>query len=167
MKLYLSTFTWLIIHKKTSGYMDQVNNKLLQIRWFVSTNQTTILLWGIQIVIPTALQKEMLMKLCTGHLVITKCQERAKQCVWWPRIGKHIEEEAQKCLVYSQFCHQKVEPLQHILLTNFPDYPWQRVAANFFAWKDNYLILVDFYFHYIKMSNKMKFYNFICSDTIH
>ena len=66
----------------------------------------------------------------------------------------------------SRFCHQNVELLQYILLTNFPDYPWQRVAANFFTWKDNYLILVDFYFHYIKMSNKkMKFYNFIFSDT--
>ena len=73
----------------------------------------------------------MLVKLCTGHLGITKYLERVKQCVWWPKIGKHIEEEAQKCLVCSQFCYQNVEPLQYILLTKFPDYSSQRVAANF------------------------------------
>ena len=39
-------------------------------------------------------------------------------------IGKHVEEEVQKCLVCSQFCHQNVEPL---FPTNFPDYPWQKL----------------------------------------
>ena len=47
-----------------------------------------------------------------------------KQSIWWPRFGKHIEEEVQKYLICSQFHHQNVEPL---LLTNFPDYPWQRL----------------------------------------
>ena len=90
------------------------------------------------------------MKLHTGHLGITKCQERAKQSVWWPRIGKHIEEEVQKCLVCSQFWQQNVEPL---LPTNFPDYPWQKVAADLFTWKGtNYLILVDYYSRYIEIS---------------
>ena len=112
--------------------------------------QSGLLLRGSRIVIPTALQKEILMKLHTGHLGITKCQERAKQSVWWPRIGKHIEEEVQKCLVCSQFRQQNVEPL---LPTNFPDYPWQKVAADLFTWKGTkFLILVDYYSRYIEMS---------------
>ena len=82
------------------------------------------------------------MKHHTGHLGITKCQERAKQSKWWPRIRKHIEEEVQKCLVCSQFHHQNTEPL---IPTNFPDYPWQKVAADLFMWKGtNYLIVVDY-----------------------
>ena len=90
------------------------------------------------------------MKLHTGHLGITKCQERAKQFVWWLRIGKHIEEEVQKCLVCSQSRKQNVESL---LPTNFPDYPWQKVAADLFTLKGtNYLILVDYYSRYIEMS---------------
>ena len=112
--------------------------------------QSGLLLRGSRIVIPTALQKEILVKFHTGHLGITKCQERVKQSVWWPRIGKHIEEEVQKCLVCSQFWQQNVEPL---LPTNFPDYPWQKVAADLFTWKGtNYLILVDYYSRYTEMS---------------
>ena len=113
--------------------------------------QSRLPLSGSHIVIPTDLQKAILEKLHTEHLGITKCQERVKQCVWWPRIGKHVEEEVQKCLVCSQFCHQNVEPL---FPTNFPDYPWQKVAADLFTWKDtNSLILADYYSHCIKMSN--------------
>ena len=90
------------------------------------------------------------MKLHTGHLGITRCQEKAKQSVWWPRIGKHIEEEVQKCLVCSQSWQQNVESL---LPTDFPDYPWQKVAADLFTWKGtNYLILVDYYSCYIEMN---------------
>ena len=113
--------------------------------------QCGLFLQGSRIVIPTALQKEILVKLHTGYLDITKCQERAKQSVWWPRIGKHTEEEVQKCLVCSQFWQQNVEPL---LLTNFPDYFWQKVAADLLTWKGtNYLILVDYYSRYIERAN--------------
>ena len=63
--------------------------------------QNGLLFQGSHIVIPPALQKDVLVKLHTGHLGITKCQQRAKQSVWWPKIGKHIEEEVQKCLVCS------------------------------------------------------------------
>ena len=112
--------------------------------------QSGLLLRGSRIVIPPALQKEVLVKLHAGNLGITKCQQRAKQSVSWPKIGKHIEEEVQKCLVCSQFRHQNVEPL---IPTNFPDYPWQKVAADLFTWKGtNYLILVDYYSRYIEMS---------------
>ena len=52
-----------------------------------------LLLRGSRIVIPPALQKDILSKIHAGHIGITKCQERAKQSVWWPRIRKQIEEE--------------------------------------------------------------------------
>ena len=83
-------------------------------------------------------------------LGITKCQERAKQSVWWPRIRQQIEEMVQKCLVCSQYRRQNAEPL---IPTSFPDYPWQKVAADLFTWKNNnYLILVDYYSRYMEMS---------------
>ena len=91
--------------------------------------QSGLLLRGSGIVIPSALRKDILVKLHTGHLGITKCKERVKQSVWWPKIGKHIEEEVQKCLVCSQYHHQSIEPL---IPTSFPDYPWQKVVADLF-----------------------------------
>ena len=78
--------------------------------------QSGLLLRGSRIVIPPALRKYILVKLHTGHSGITKCKERAKQSVWWPNIGKHIEE-VQKCLVCSQYRHHSVEPL---IPTRFP-----------------------------------------------
>ena len=112
--------------------------------------QEGLLLRGSRIVIPPVLQKDMLAKIHTGHLGITKCQERAKQSVWWPRIRQQIEEMVQKCLVCSQYRRQNAEPL---IPTSFPDYPWQKVAADLFTWKNNnYLILVDYYSRYMEMS---------------
>ena len=114
--------------------------------------------------ISQALRKEALAKLHTGHLGITKCQERAKQSVWWPRIRKHIEE-VQKYLMCSQFHHQTVEPL---IPTNFPDYPWQKVAAELFTWKGtNYLICSSLILLSLNQNEQTEFYNFIFCDTTH
>ena len=65
--------------------------------------QSGLLLQGSRIVIPTVLWKEILVKLHTGHLGITKCQERAKQSVWWPRIRKYIEERYRNVLCAVSF----------------------------------------------------------------
>jgi len=45
--------------------------------------QEGLLLRGSCIVIPPSLRKDIMQKLHTGHLGITKYQERAKQSVWW------------------------------------------------------------------------------------
>ena len=56
----------------------------------------------------------------------------------------------QKCFVCSQYRRQNAEPL---IPTSFPDYPWQKVAADLFTWKNtNYLILVNYYSRYMEMS---------------
>ena len=54
-------------------------------------------------------------------------------------------------------CMQSVSPTEcraePLIPTSFPDYPWQKVAADLFTWKNNnYLILVDYYSRYMEMS---------------
>ena len=51
-----------------------------------------LLLRGSRIIIPPQLQKEVLQRIHNGHLGITKCRERAKQSVWWPRISEELTE---------------------------------------------------------------------------
>lgn len=45
-----------------------------------------------RIVIPVTLRKEVLTKIHTGHLGIEKCQNRAKQVMYWPGMYAQIEE---------------------------------------------------------------------------
>ena len=109
-----------------------------------------LLLRGTRIVIPQSIRTEILQKLHSGHQGITKCCDRAKQSVWWPGISKQIEETVQKCLRCCQHLTQRAETL---LPTVFPDYLWQKVEVDLFAFKgSSYLLLIDYYSRYVEMS---------------
>ena len=88
-----------------------------------------LLLRGNRLVIPQSLRSEMLQKLHTGHQGISKCRQRGLQSVWWPAISKDIEETISCCMVCCKTRYQHAEPL---LSSDFPDYPWQRVASDLF-----------------------------------
>ena len=100
--------------------------------------------------IPQSLQSEMLHKLHAGHQGISKCRQRALQSVWWPAIGKDIEEIISRCRVCCMTRFQHAEPL---LSSDFPDYPWQRVASDLFEWKKSkYLLVIDYYSRYFEIA---------------
>ena len=109
-----------------------------------------LLLRGNRLVIPQSLQSEMLHKLHAGHQGISKCRQRALQSVWWPAIGKDIEETISCCRVCCMTRFQHAEPL---LSSDFPDYPWQRVASDLFEWKKSkYLLVIDYYSRYFEIA---------------
>ncbi|BES97121.1 Hypothetical Protein NTJ_09935 [Nesidiocoris tenuis] len=56
-----------------------------------------LLLMNNRIVIPRSLQPEILQKLHSGHLGVTKCRSLAKATVWWPGISTHIEKQIADC----------------------------------------------------------------------
>ena len=92
----------------------------------------------------------MLHKLHAGHQGISKCCQWALQSVWWPTISKDIEETINRCVVCCKARYQHAEPL---LSSDFPDYPWQRVASDLFEWrKSKYLLVIDYYSHYIEIA---------------
>lgn len=98
-----------------------------------------LLLRGYRLVIPQSLQSETLNKLHAGHQGIRKCRQWASQSVWWPAIGKDIEETINRCRACCTARFQDVEPL---LSSDFSDYPWQHVAPDLFEWKKSkYLLL--------------------------
>jgi len=109
-----------------------------------------LLLRGNRLVIPPALRKEILAKIHSGHQGATKCRARARQSVWWPGLGKELEDLISNCTVCCRHSNQHAEPL---LPSAFPDHPWQKVATDLFEWKKtNYLIVVDYYSRYIEMA---------------
>ena len=85
--------------------------------------------------------EEILVKLHTGHLDITKWRNNLYG-------GQELEQEVQKCLVCSQFCQQNVcRTITSDLITL-----GKRLKPICSLEGTNYLILVDCYPHYTEMS---------------
>ena len=109
-----------------------------------------LLLRRNRIVIPPTLRPEIQKKLHSGHQGMTKCNERAKQSVWWPGIRKDLNDLVENCTICCKHRPQHVEPL---MPTPLPDRPWQRVATDLFEWKkSSYLLVVDYYSRFIEIA---------------
>ena len=110
-----------------------------------------ILLRGNRLIIPSSLRPEIIEKLHSGHQGFTKCQQQAKDSVWWPGIKKDIEEKVSKCIVCSKHRLNHVEPL---LPSPFPNRPWEKVGTDIFEWRNSsYLLVIDYYSCYIEVAN--------------
>ena len=106
---------------------------------------------GSRIVIPTPLRKEILAQLHTGHQGITKCRERARQSVWWPGIGKQLQDLIQHCPVC---CQERLQPAEPLIPSEFPSLPWETVATDLFYWKEStYLLVVDYFSRFIEIAH--------------
>ena len=58
-----------------------------------------ILLKGGRLVIPPSLCPDIIEKLHAGHQGFIKCQQWAKESVWWPQIRKDIDLRVTKCII--------------------------------------------------------------------
>ena len=87
-----------------------------------------LLLFDSRIFIPSSLRLEMLTRLHDGHQGVTRTKARARQAIWWPGIGRQIEETMTSCTTCTREQIARVEPLKPTLL---PDLPWQRVGTDF------------------------------------
>ena len=83
---------------------------------------SNLLLRCARIVIPQSLQQQMLARLHCGYQSITKCQQRARQSIWWPGISSDIDAMISKCLICCKYKKQNADPLKP---TPFPVYPMQ------------------------------------------
>ena len=113
-----------------------------------------VLLKSSRVVIPSSMHLEVLDKIHEGHQGITKCRERAKQAVWWPGLSKQIQDMVENCRVCLQHKVNHPEPLNP---TPFPECLWQELGADFFQCQScDYLIVVDYYSHYIEVAAMTK-----------
>ena len=89
---------------------------------------------------------DILNKIHTGHLGITKCRERARTLVWWPGMSKQVEDLVKNCQVCIKQRQNKAEPLISSVL---PERPWQNICADLFELNGKtYLIVVDYFSRY-------------------
>ena len=109
-----------------------------------------LLLRGRRMIIPATLQKEILQRIHTGHLGITKCREHARQSVWWPGLSTQLSQLIKSCKECCKEQSQRALPLHPSPL---PDLPFQKVGTDLFEWKKKtYLLIVDYFSRFIEIS---------------
>ena len=96
--------------------------------WNCLTVIEKLLFYNTHVVIPQALKPEMLLKLHTGHMGVTKTLLRAQQSMWYPRITVDIKNMIRQCNHYQ--VHKNVQKAELLIPHSLPDQPWQRVDIN-------------------------------------
>ena len=109
-----------------------------------------------QLVIPTAMRRDMLNLIHESHLGIEKCKSRARAILFWPGMSNDIYEKVSKCATCATYKmkNQKEPMIAH----RIPDRPWQKLGTDLCEHKGkNYLVVVDYYSKFIEtalLSNK-------------
>ncbi|XP_056006744.1 uncharacterized protein K02A2.6-like [Ostrea edulis] len=99
---------------------------------------------GLRLVIPQACRKEMLERTHESHLGIVKCKAMAREVMFWPSMGSHIEDIISKCRICA--CQQRENLRENLIPHEVPDRPWSKIAMDLFEFCGNqYLISVDCY----------------------
>ena len=126
-----------------SGWPSYVNGTELQPYW-VRKDEISIddncLLWGRSVVIPSDLQRHILLELHDCHPAMCKMKSLARSFVWWPGIDQDIEDIVRFCDVCTiTQGSPKVVPL---LLWPWATEPWQRVHVDFAEVKGQHFLLL-------------------------
>ena len=75
---------------------------------------------------------------------ISKCQNRARHCVYWPGINSDIKHLVKACPTCQH--HQPQEPWQLLQPTLAPDHPWQLLGTDYFCFdRSEYLVVTDYF----------------------
>ena len=75
---------------------------------------------------------------------ISKCQNRARHCVYWPGINSDFKCLIELCPTYQHHCPQEPEELLQQTLN--PEHPWQLLIADYYHFDGSeYLVVTDYY----------------------
>ena len=103
---------------------------------------------GMRIVIPPSMRPAMLAVIHGTHLGIVKCQQRAREALYWHGMSAQIEEKVKDCTICHDYAPaQQKEPL---IPSPISDLPWAMAASDIFTFEsEQFLVLVDSYSKYI------------------
>ena len=117
------------------------------------TVEDGLLLKGDAIVVPESMRRELVRKLCFAHVAAEKVIERAKSCVFWPRMTEDIRNHSEHCRGCQTFPNtQRREPLTpHELAVR----PWQKIGIDIAEWNGSKALVVVCYYSNLIMVNKL------------
>ena len=110
----------------------------------ILTVEDGLILWDEALIIPPSEREKILQAIHEGHMGISKCQNRAHHCVYWPGINSDI-----KCLIVSCLTcqhHHLQEPRQLLQPTLSLECPRQLLSAAYFHFDGSeYLVVTGYY----------------------
>ena len=108
------------------------------------TVEDGLILRGEAIIVPPGERRKVLEQIHQGHLGVSKCQYRARQCVYWPGINQDIKRFVEACPTCQR--HRPQEPRQPLKPTPPPERLWQHLGADFMSFDGSeYLVIVNYY----------------------
>ncbi|KAK3731887.1 hypothetical protein QZH41_008989 [Actinostola sp. cb2023] len=112
-----------------------------------------LILKGTRIVIPKALQPEVLKQLHYAHQGTEKCKLRAKGSVFWANINADIEGMVKSCppCQHNQTMNTKEPLMPH----DIPQKPWHILGSDLFFWNNSSYLLVCDYFSKFPIVRKL------------
>ena len=102
-----------------------------------------MILFGNRIVVPTALRKEILDRIHSGHQGRERCKISARRVVYWPGMNAQIDETVNKCEACLLTCN--APPGEPLKPHRVPDRAWQKVACDIYEYAgEKWQIVTDF-----------------------
>ena len=108
------------------------------------------LLKGPRLIIPASIRLEILDRIHDGHQGIIKCSRRAKESIWWPGLGKQLEETVTNC----HKCIEHPKPNRESMISSaVAERPWQVFETDLFSLNGRtYLLVVNYFSRFIEIS---------------
>ena len=137
--------------------VGQLDNSDTNLKQFVSIFQDLhieqdVLFFGSRIVIPTALQDQLLQELHQTHMSAVKMKETSRRYFWWPKITSQIDAICKQCLGCAKY--RRKPAAAPVCPWPFARRPMERVHIDYAEYKGkNILVMIDAYSKYIWAAN--------------
>ncbi|KAK3744210.1 hypothetical protein QZH41_003557 [Actinostola sp. cb2023] len=98
---------------------------------------------GQRIMIPSALQNEILEKLYAVHQGAAKTKLRARSSIYWRNMNDDIDKITQSCTICQEY--QQSNPRQPLIPSEIPLRPWHTISTDLFYLNEaEYLLIADY-----------------------